>query len=239
VGKRNEDVQALEVITSNTNEQRRAVLRNYRDTYFTKDLLLLSNIENADALMAILAYLAVALGSHVDGSNVARESGLSYPTARKYLNVLIAARLVFKLYGYHYGPAKRFTRAAKYYFSDIGILEALGVAVSEGQRLEAFVVSELEKRRRLGGFDCASLGYYKSAGGAEIDIIIDEPNRVTAVEIKASRNPSYADTRHLRTFIQNPSDARQRRAVLIFLGEQQGTDHGVELLPVAHLRGAL
>jgi predicted AAA+ superfamily ATPase len=223
-----------EVALAGDTRDKREILRNYKNTYFTKDLLLLSNIENADALMALMAYMSIATGSHIDVSNAARESGLSHPTAKKYINVLLASRLAFKLYGFQYGPAKRFTRAAKYYFSDVGILEALGVTVSQGQRLESFVVSEMEKRRKLGRFSCDRLHYYKSAAGAEIDLVIDEPHQTTAVEIKHTRAPGPRDVRHLRSFVRQKSD-KPRRAFLIYLGERVLDLGDVTALPVGHL----
>ena len=223
-----------EVLTSSSEEEKLEVLRNYRNTYFAKDLLLLSNIENSDGLMALLSYLVIALGSHIDISNAARESGLSFPTTKKYLNVLLASRLAFKLYGYHFGSAKRFTRAAKYYFADAGIATALNISLSRGQLFENFVISELEKRRKLGRLRCDHLCYYKSTSGAEIDVIIDEPDLCTAIEIKHTKSPRSRDVRHLRTFI-NAETSKKRMGVLFYPGEKAFDLHGIRILPVGSL----
>jgi uncharacterized protein len=222
-----------EVLIAGAEEAKTAVLRNYRDTYFAKDLLLLSNIENADGLMAILAYLAISLGSHLEVSSVSRESGLSHPTAKKYLNVLYESRLAFKLLGYQFGPAKRFTRSSKTYFSDVGMLHALHVSVSPGQLLENFVISELEKRRKLGALPCDRLYYYKSVAGAEIDVIIELPHETLAVEIKHSKIPGPRDVRQIQKFVQ--ADPENRRGVLLYTGTEKRTIEGVEVLPVQHL----
>jgi predicted AAA+ superfamily ATPase len=226
-----------EVVIGPDEENKTAVLRNYRDTYFTKDLLLLSSIENAAGLMAILAYLSVSLGSHLEVSNASRESGLSYPTTKKYLNVLVESRLAFKLVGYQYGPAKRFTRASKVYFSDAGMLHALNVSVSAGQRLENFVISELEKRRKLGAIQCDRLCYYKSAAGAEIDVIMEMPDETLAVEIKHTRNPVPRDVRQLQKFVA--ADPGKRRAILLYTGTERQDIEGIDVLPVQHLYRAL
>lgn len=223
-----------EVVTSTTDEEKSEVLKNYKNTYFTRDLLLLSNIENAPGLFAILNYLAVSIGSHTDTSNASRESNVSFPTAKKYLNVLEASRLVFKLYGYQFGPAKRYTKAAKHYFSDSGILTSLNVEVSQGQRLENFVVSEIEKRRKLGALQADQLFYYKSAGGAEIDIIIEEPRIITAIEIKNSINPAHSDVRNLEAFIAE-NGRKKRRGILLYRGTDRLWIGKTELLPIAHL----
>ena len=160
-----------EVIVAPTDVDKRAILKRYRDTFFTRDLAQLSNIENIEGLLAILNHIGRSIGSHLEISNLARESGLSHPTAKKYVNVLTQSDLAFKLYGYQYGPAKRYLKAAKLYFADAGLPTALGQELSPGQRVETFVVSELEKRRKLGFIQSDGLYYYKSAGGLEVDVV--------------------------------------------------------------------
>jgi len=54
------------------------------------------------------------------------------------LNSLQQAQLTFKLYGYQYGPAKRYIKAAKTYFVDNGIIHSFNARVTEGQQLENF-----------------------------------------------------------------------------------------------------
>ena len=137
------------------------ILRNYRDTYFLRDLAQLSNIENIDGLHAVLNHFGRSIGSHLEVSNFAREAGLSHPTTKKYLHVLTQSELAMKIHGYHWSPAKRYVRASKWYFADNGIFTALRHPVSRGQLVENFVISELEKRRKLGI-------YFKSQGGPAI-----------------------------------------------------------------------
>lgn len=86
-----------EVLEQESEELKKQVLKNYRNTYFTRDLIQLSNIENLDGLMAIFQHLASSLGSHLEVSNFAREAGISFPTTKKYLNALQQAQLTFKL----------------------------------------------------------------------------------------------------------------------------------------------
>ena len=173
-------------------EQRTELLRRYRDTYFTRDLAQLSALDNLDGLRAMLQHFGRSLGSRLAVSNFAREAALSHPTAKKYLGVLFQSDLAFRLLGYQYGPAKRYLRAMKCYFADVGMITALRLQLSAGQILEQFVLSELEKRRKLGFYDCEQLYYYSSTSGAEIDLILEEPEVTRAVEIKTTTAPSRA-----------------------------------------------
>lgn len=222
-----------EVLIQEKDGDKHEVLVNYRNTYFTRDLMQLSNIENLDGLLMVLQHLARSLGSHLEVSNFAREAGISHPTTKKYLNALHQAQLTFKLYGYQFGPAKRYIKAVKTYFADNGIIHSLNAGVSAGQLLENFVLAEFEKRRKLGLIRADQFYYYKSAGGHEIDLVFEVDNTVYAVEIKSTRRPAPRDMHNLALF----SDRLNRpvRRYLLYLGEEYRTIDNVQLLPVAAL----
>jgi predicted AAA+ superfamily ATPase len=222
-----------EVVAQPGNQDKQSLLQNYKNTYFTRDLMQLSNIENLDGLLGIFHNLARSIGSHLEVSNFARESGLSHQTTKKYLNALNQAQLTFKLYGFQYGPAKRYIKATKTYFADNGILSSFNVAVSSGQRLENFVISELEKRRKLGLLPADRLYYYKSAAGHEIDLIFEMNDSLYACEIKATEHPGPKDIRNLRNFKDRLNRPVQR--YLFYLGDQYRNQDNITLIPIAAL----
>jgi len=222
-----------EVLSQKTADEKHKVLINYRNTYFSRDLMQLSNIENLDGLLAVFQHLTRSIGSHLEVSNFARESGLSFPTTRKYLNALNQAQLTFKLYGYHFGPAKRYIKASKVYFCDNGVLHSLNPRLGEGQVMENFILSELEKRRKLGLLPADHFYYYKSASGHEIDLVFEMENLLYAVEIKATRNPGGRDIQHLKRFVQGVG--RPAAGILFYLGETYETLDGIRLIPVGAL----
>jgi hypothetical protein len=193
----------------------------------------LSNIENLDGLLAVFQHLTRSLGSHLEVSNFAREAGISHPTAKKYLNALQQAQLTFKLYGYQYGPAKRYIKAAKTYFADNGIIHSLNAGVSEGQLIENFVLSELEKRRKLGLIQADQFYYYKSAAGQEVDLVFELDDTVYAIEIKSTKRPGPKDLRNLRQFGDRLN--RPIKRFFFYLGEEYKTVNNISLLPIGAL----
>lgn len=226
-----------EVLSQKDEAAKHEVLVNYRNTYFIRDLMQLSNIENLDGLLAVFQHLTRSIGSHLEVSNFARESGLSQPTTKKYLNALQQSQLTFKLYGYQFGPAKRFVKAAKTYFSDSGIIHSINPGISDGQRVENFVLAELEKRRKLGLLAAERFFYYKSTGGHEIDLVFESEGVVHAVEIKATRNPGARDFLNLKRFIQNAG--RPTKGFLFYLGDAYQMVDGIRMIPIGALfRGA-
>lgn len=222
-----------EILTATTNESKHELLINYKNTYFTRDLMQLSNIENIEGLYAIFNHLIRSIGSHLEVSNFAREAGISYPTTKKYLNTLLQAQLVFKLYGYQYGPAKRYIKAAKSYFSDTGIINSFNTNITDGQLLENFVLAELEKRRKLGFIKADQFFYYKSKGGREIDLIFESEKQLYAIEIKATQNPSHRDIKNLIEFERQLK--RPVKKYLFYPGTEYHRIDSVRLLPVACL----
>jgi len=222
-----------EVLIHEKDGDKHEVLVNYRNTYFTRDLMQLSNIENLDGLLAVLQHLTRSLGSHLEVSNFAREAGISHPTTKKYLNALQQSQLTFKLYGYQFGPAKRYIKAAKTYFADSGIILSLNAGVSAGQLLENFVLAEFEKRRKLGMIKSDQFYYYKSAGGNEIDLVFEADNTVYAIEIKSTRRPAPRDLHNLGQFRDRLN--RPVRRYLVYLGEEYRTIDNIQLLPAGAL----
>ncbi|MBN1479936.1 ATP-binding protein [candidate division KSB1 bacterium] len=222
-----------EIVLQKKSKNQKDLLLNYRDTYFTRDLMQLSNMENMEGLLALFFHLARSIGSHLEVSNFARESGLSYPTTKKYLNNMFYSQLTFSLYGYHFGPAKRFIKAAKTYFSDNGILTSLNIPVSEGQLFENFVISEFEKRRKLGFIKCDRLYYYKSVGGREIDLVYEIGKNIFAIEVKNTRQPSTKDIRNLLEF--SSSMKKAVKMYLVYPGDEYFTLNQVKIIPVAGL----
>lgn len=222
-----------EVLLASAPDEKKGILANYKNTYFTRDLMQLSNIENLDGLLAVFHHIIRSIGSHLEISNFARESGLSHPTAKKYLNALHHTQLTFKLYGYQYGPAKRYIKAAKTYAADIGIIACFNAPVSQGQRIENFVIGELEKRRKLGFIKTDQFYYYKSAGGNEIDLVFETDQTIYAIEIKNTRTPGPKDFNHLKQF--KGQSERPVNCFLFYTGDTYERYEDICMIPIAAL----
>jgi hypothetical protein len=222
-----------EIVTSVSEEEKQELLTRFKNSYFTRDVMRLSNIENADAILSLYVNLARSLGSHMEILHFAREAGISQITAKKYLASILHSQLVFRLTGYQFGPAKRIIKASKTYFADNAVLGSLSVRPGEGQVIENFVISEIEKRRKLGFIAAERLHYYKSAAGREIDVMFEERGVLHAVEIKATAHPSGRDIRSLREFAESVN--REVKSFLFYTGTERAEIGGVTLVPITAL----
>ncbi|PKL46334.1 MAG: hypothetical protein CVV42_16940 [Candidatus Riflebacteria bacterium HGW-Riflebacteria-2] len=113
------------------------------------------------------------------------------------------------------------------------IISSIPLCVCEGQLLENFVISELEKRRKLGFIKAEQFYYYKTVAGREIDLVFEADNTLHAVEIKATRAPSSKDIANLREFVQQTG--KHARGYLFHLGEEYAEADGIQIMPVHSL----
>ncbi len=222
-----------EVVSEPDPEEKKSILTNYKNSYFTRDLSLLSHIKDVTGLRALLNHYALSIGSITQVENFRQESSLSHITAKKYLNSIYQSGLGFTLIGYQYGPAKRYVKGSKSYYCDTGMITALGVQAHRGQIVENFVISEIEKRRKLGFIKTDQLFFYKSNSGFEIDLVIEEEDQLKAIEVKSTSHPAAKDIRSLREFTE--VDSKNRKGYLFYFGEEYRKIEHLLCIPIAAL----
>jgi len=223
-----------EVFLQKDQASKEAMLKNYRDTYFIRDMMQISNLENVEGMFAVFGHLARSIGSPLEITGISREAGISQATVKKYINALLQAQLVFRLQGWHFSPAKRFIKSAKYYFTDNGILQSFKTGVSDGQRFENFVMSELEKRRKLRLIKADAFYYFRTSSGREVDLVFDDGEAITAVEIKSVSSPSPRDITNLRTFVEDSS--RKANGFLICGAEDYREEADIKIIPASAIK---
>ena len=95
------------------------------------------------------------------------------------------------------------------------------------------MISEFEKRRKLGFISCDRFYYYKSAAGREIDLIFENEEDMYAIEIKNTLRPSNRDVRNLQEF--SKAVKKRVKMYLFYPGEEYGSIDDVKVIPVASL----
>jgi predicted AAA+ superfamily ATPase len=177
-------------------------LGSYMATFLERDVRQALNVGDLRDFDRLLRAAAVRVGQLVSYAELARDSGISPNTAKRWLSVLEASQQVFLLKPYPRQRTKRLIRASKLYFADTGLLcfligfrqpgdmqnHALWGAVWEN-----FVVSELRKRL-LARPGPAPLWFWRTAQGDEVDLLVESaPETFVAVECRAAGRVSAAD----------------------------------------------
>jgi predicted AAA+ superfamily ATPase len=143
-------------------------------------------------LWRMLAHLH---GQLLNASALSRSLGVSAPTVGRWIDHLVDALVVRRLEPFHANLGKRLVKSPKLYLRDSGLLHALlGVADADalaghpgaGASWEGFVIEQV----------CARLpahvpvSFYRTAAGAELDLVIEAGGTRIGIEAKLSSAPT-------------------------------------------------
>ncbi len=172
-------------------------------------------------------------------ADLARGLGIDVRTAGKYLDLLVDLLLVRRLPAWHANLGKRLVRSPKVYVRDSGLVHALlGIPDQHallghpvcGGSFEGFVIENLA----AAGAPEATCHFYRSAGGAEVDLVMTWPDgSLWAIEVKRSQAPKVE-----KGFHSACEDLAPDRRFVVHPGEERWTlVSGVEAIGLAELCG--
>lgn len=206
-------------------------------TFLQRDLPGMGLRIPAETLRRLWQMLAHLQGQMVNASQLGQSlGGVSHSTVTRYLDVLVDTLMVRRLPPFLPNLGKRLVKSPKVYLRDSGLLHALlGLAtvrdlqghVVAGASWEGFVVEQLAAQLPAD----AQLSFYRTAVGAEIDLIVEQRARTVAVEVKFSSAPKPA-----RGFWQALRDLRIEQAYVVApVARRYPLAEGVEVLPLQEL----
>ncbi len=123
--------------------------------------------------------------------------GVANTTVARYLDTLVDAMVLRRLAPAHANVGKRLVKSAKVYVRDSGLLHALlGIADLDalqghpivGASWEGFVIEQIAAALPTG----AELGFYRTAAGAELDVVVTLGQRRIGFEVKFSAAPKVS-----------------------------------------------
>ena len=188
--------------------------KNYIRTFLERDIPNMGFNIPASALERLWHIIAWAQAQTLNSSKIGSSLGKSAHTVKNYIDILQGTFILGALKPYIRNIKKRMVKSPKIYIRDTGLLHALlGIEnMNElfghpiyGNSFETYVIENI--RQNLPG---RSFYFYRSSGGAELDLIIEKAGRLTAVEIKASTSPKLS-----RGFLSAVEDIRADKKFLI------------------------
>lgn len=179
----------------------------YAATYLERDVRQLSAIGSLADMRRVMAALCLRTGGLLNQAEVARDLGVPATTVQRFIGLLEISYQLVRVPGFAVNRTKRLIKAPKVYWSDTGLaLHLSGEPSARGAHLENLVVNDLlawagSRTER------PSLLHWRTAGGAEVDFVVELPGRLLPIEVKASRRVGHADARHLRSFLADYPEA--------------------------------
>ena len=211
---------------------REAFIRHLLNT----DLPALGLNVDAASLSRFWRMLAHVHGQLFNASALANSLDVSAPTVTRWLDHMVGALLVRRLEPFHANLGKRLVKSHKVYVRDSGLLHSLlgltSVADLQGHPMtgaswEGFVIDHIAAHLPAG----ASMSFYRTAAGAELDVVVESGQHIIGFEIKFSVAPKVS-----KGFWQSLKDIQPHKTYIVAPVQQRWPfAEGVEVIPVGDI----
>ena len=195
---------------------------------------------DATSLSRFWRMLAHLHGQLFNASAVANSLDVSAPTVNRWLDHMVGALLIRKLEPFHANLGKRLVKSHKVYVRDSGLLHSLlgltSVADLQGHPMagaswEGFVIDHIAAHLPAG----ASMSFYRTAAGAELDVVVEVGQKRIGFEIKFSIAPKVS-----KGFWQSLHDVRPHQTFIVAPVQHRWPfADGVEVIPVGDIAEVL
>lgn len=182
-----------------SDEDRWLWLKNYEYTYLERDLADLAKLDDLKPFRRFQQLSALRSAQLLNYSELARDSGISVDTARRYMEYLRLSYQTVLLQPYYRNLTSSVVKTPKLYWLDIGIwrhLTGFRGALS-GQLYETMVVAEIVKWIRTCQRD-VNIYFYRTRSGNEVDLLLETTTGIIGIEIKSRASLSSKDYRSLK-----------------------------------------
>jgi len=189
---------------SDLDERWEQYLSAYVKTYIERDVRALTQVGDELAFMQFLTACAARTGELLNMASIAREVGISEPTAKRWLSILQASDIVHLLQPFSINITSRVVKMPKLYFMDTGLVaylckwltpETLENGAMAGNIFETYVISEIIKSYRNAGRE-PPIYFYRDADKREIDAVIYQDGTLYPIEVKKTSSPNAGDIKH-------------------------------------------
>lgn len=214
---------------------------NYLRTYIERDVRLLKNIVDLTAFERFLRLCAGRIGQLLNMSSLAVEVGVDVKTISSWIGVLEASFILFRLLPHHKNFNKRLVKMPKIYFYDTGLacsllgisnIQVLDTHPLRGSLFENMVITEFLKENFSRG-SSGNLFFWRDNTGNEIDLILDQDNKLTPVEIKSGQTITDEYFKNLRFWAKLSGS---ESGYVVYGGQDfQKRSNGVNVIPFTRM----
>ena len=186
---------------------------SYIDTYLDLDVRDQINAENLSTFKKFIQVCAVHSGQLLSMDSIARDTGVSAPTIKKWLSILETSFIIHFLEPDTNNLGKSIVKTPKLFFIDSGLLchllrldskEELLLSRHKGAVVETFAVAELLKQRMNLGKQ-PNLTFFRDSKGFEVDTIADWKHTF-AIEVKSGVVTEKKASSSVRRYVELRSD---------------------------------
>lgn len=216
--------------------------RSYVDTYLQRDIRALAQVADEMLFFHFMTVVAAHTARPVVYEELAAAAGISAPTAKKWLSILVSSHIIALVQPYHNNILKRVVKMPLLHFLDTGLAayllkwgtpEVLERGAMAGAFFESYVFSEIYKSYLNAGKE-PPIYYYRDKDQKEIDLLLYRDGIVSPIEIKKAASPGPSAVKNFN--VLDPLQEPERFAGMAGLKTTIGTGNVIcmakDLLPI-------
>jgi uncharacterized protein len=217
-------------------ETRDRDLRSYVNTYLREEIQIEALVRDIGGYARLLEHVAASSGRVLNLRALCGDAGVSYETARRYLEVLEDTLVAFRVPAWRGSDRARLIAHPRIYLFDLGVRNAIlrrpldrALDDERGLLLEHLIAYELY--RRAGDlWPEARLSHFRTQGGSEVDFVLEVGREVWGIEVKASRHVASGSPNGFAALEERAP--RLKRRIVVFLGPRKQLIGRTEVLPL-------
>jgi predicted AAA+ superfamily ATPase len=181
----------------------------YLKTYVERDVARLFPNLNTVRFRRFVELLAGCSGTIINYSNIGSILNVSQPTARDYFDIAHGTFLWRTIPAYSKNTRKRVSKHPRGYFRDTGLLHHI-LQIPSHRRLlshpqmgaswEGMVIEEILRSLNAAGIPYSPY-YYRTSGGAEVDLVVEGKFGLIPFEIKHTQSVNPRHFRAIADFV--------------------------------------
>lgn len=216
--------------------------RSYVDTYLQRDIRDLTQVADELQFYNFMTVAAAHTSKPVVYEELAASAGISAPTAKKWLSILVSSHIIALVLPYHNNILKRVVKMPQMHFLDTGLAayllkwgnpQALERGAMSGAFFESFVFSEIYKSYLNAGKE-PPIYYYRDKDQKEIDLLLYQNGTACPIEFKKAASPGKAAIKNFDVLkpIETPEKFGMMEELKVNIGSGSVVCMGNDLIPL-------
>ena len=216
--------------------------RSYIETYLQRDIRDLAQVADAMNFYNFMTVVAAHTSKPVVYEELATIAGISAPTAKKWLSILVSSHIVALVQPYYNNVLKRVVKMPLMHFLDTGLAayllrwgnpESLEKGAMAGAFFESYVFSEIYKSYLNAGKE-PPIFYYRDKDRKEIDLLIYQNGEVSPIEIKKAASPGKVAIKNFNVLspIEEPEKFGGVKELKVNVGEGSVVCMANDIIPI-------
>jgi len=215
-------------------ERPESTLKSYLSLYMQTEVVAEGLVKSIPTFSRFLEAISFSQGNLINFSSIGRDCGVDRKTIQAYVAILEDLLVAFRLPVFSKKAKRELVSHEKFYYFDAGVYRTIRPAGPldqpqdiDGAALETLIIQQV---RAWASYreQAEQLYFWRSRGGAEVDLIVYGKKGIWAIEIKNSGRVRPEDLTGLKEFGR---DYPMAERILLYRGKHREVISGITCIP--------